>query len=203
MSDDPSRGWDAVADRFTAIRSDAGADVVRRWARGLPAGAAVLDIGCGDGAPIAQALVDEGCVVSGVDASPRLLAAFRARFPAAEAVCEAAEASDFFGRRFDGAVAIGLVFLLPEADQRQVIARVGTALKPGGRFLFTAPREACEWADSLTGRRSLSLGAPAYAALLKAGGMRLAGEHRDAGGNHHYDAVRAGEPAGGGSVIRS
>lgn len=190
MTPDPSRGWDAIAQDFIAARSDVGADIVRRWATQLPPGAAVLDIGCGSGAPVAEALVAAGFRVFGVDASPTLVAAFRRRLPSAEVVCEPAETSRLFDRRFDGAVAIGLLFLLPADDQRAVIARVAAALEPGGRFLFSAPRQACDWTDSLTGRTSLSLGEEKYRLALAQSGLDLVDRHTDAGGNHYFDAGR-------------
>ncbi|MBA4804160.1 MAG: class I SAM-dependent methyltransferase [Brevundimonas sp.] len=190
MTDDPSRGWNAVAADFMKARSDAGVDVVERWARQLPSGAAVLDIGCGSGAPVGTALVGAGLQVWGVDASPALVDAFRRRLPGSPVACEPAESSAFFGRRFDGAVAIGLLFLLPAEDQLRLLHRVAEALEPGGRFLFTAPRTACEWTDSLTGRPSRSLGEAAYGEALARAGLRLAANHRDAGGNDYFDAVR-------------
>lgn len=191
MPIDHSRGWDAIADTFIAARSDIGADTVRRWARQLPAGAAVVDIGCGSGVPISAALIEAGCQVFGIDASPTLLVEFRRRFPSAMTACEAAETSSLFRRRFDGAVAIGLLFLLPPDDQRQVIARVGGALRPAGRFLFSAPRQACEWNDTLTGRLSLSLGEKEYRRVLEDAGMRLCRQEVDEGENNYFDAVRA------------
>lgn len=125
---DPGQGWEAVAYRFATIRSDVGADVVRRWAVDLPAGGSVVDIGCGTGRPIALAQAGAGLAVSGIDPSPTLLAAFRRALPHAPAACETAEDSGYFGRRFDGAVAIGLLFLLPPATQAVVIGRVARAL---------------------------------------------------------------------------
>jgi 2-polyprenyl-3-methyl-5-hydroxy-6-metoxy-1,4-benzoquinol methylase len=155
----------------------------------------ILDIGCGSGVPIAQALVDAGFTVCGIDASPSLIGAFRKRFPDMPAACEAAQDSAFFGRTFDAAIAIGLLFLLSPDDQRLVIQRIADALKPGGRLLFSAPREACEWQDLLTGRRSQSLGEAGYARLLAAAGLRLVGGRADAGGNHYFDAAKAPQPA--------
>jgi 2-polyprenyl-3-methyl-5-hydroxy-6-metoxy-1,4-benzoquinol methylase len=52
-----------------------------------PQGAIVLDLGCGSGVPISQAIADEGLTVYGVDASPSMIAAFRAWFPEAAAEC--------------------------------------------------------------------------------------------------------------------
>jgi len=48
----------------------------------LPDGANVLDLGCGTGVPITKTLIERGLHVYGIDASPSMLAAFRARFPA-------------------------------------------------------------------------------------------------------------------------
>jgi SAM-dependent methyltransferase len=191
MAIDPSRGWNAIAREFIQARSDIGAATVRRWAARLPSAGTVVDIGCGSGAPISAALIEEGLQVFGLDASPILLSAFRRRFPFAEAVCEPAETSSLFDRQFDGAVAIGLLFLLPADDQRQVIDRVARALKPGGSFLFSAPRRPCEWNDSLTGGPSLSLGEEEYRRALENVGMRYSASYVDEGGNHYFDAARA------------
>ncbi len=105
--------------------------------------------------------------------------------------CEPAEESGFFGRTYDGVVAVGLLFLLPPEAQQALIRRVGAALKPGGRFLFTAPVQAAVWADATTGRPSVSLGDDACRRTLTEAGLDVAGEHVDEGGNHYYDAVRA------------
>ena len=180
-----------MADRFAALRSDSGSDIVRRWATRLPAGGTIVDIGCGTGMPIARTLADAGFAVSGIDPSPILLAAFRRLLPDAPAACEAAQDSDYFGRRFDGAVAIGLLFLLPEPAQEAVIARVARALGLGGQFLFSAPRIACRWTDTLTGRESRSLGEEGYRRLLDAAGLRLSDRYDDSGGNHYFAATAA------------
>lgn len=188
---DQSEGWDEVAGPFMAARSNAGAELVLSWARAnLPRSGCVVDIGCGSGEPIARILIDAGFDVFGIDASPTLIAAFQHRFPGAHSACEAAQDSAFFDRTFDAAVSVGLFFLLAEEDQRKLMRRVGQSLRPEGRFLFSAPREICEWRDTLTGRRSVSLGAEVYEGLLRASGLQLAGCLVDEGGNHYFDAVR-------------
>lgn len=186
---DRSNGWEAIAGRFMARRSGIGSATVRAWCQALPHRASVLDLGCGTGVPVSEALIDAGCDVSGVDASPTLVAEFQRRFPQALAACEPAEDSAFFGKTYDGIVAIGLLFLLQPDVQAEVIRRVGAALMPGGRFLFTAPVQACSWPDLLTGRESVSLGREAYRRALASAGLTIVGEYVDEGQNHYFDAA--------------
>jgi SAM-dependent methyltransferase len=190
--EDRSNGWEAVAHELIQSRQrwPIGVTTVRAWARLLPAGASILDLGCGSGVPISGALLEDGFAVYGVEAAPSLAAAFRDRFPHAHVACEPVEESRFFDRTFDGAVAWGLLFLLPADAQRALIHRVARVLRPGGRFLFTAPAQACTWRDLSTRRTSLSLGAAAYERTLAQAGLILVETHVDEGENHYYDAAR-------------
>ncbi|MDQ0010667.1 SAM-dependent methyltransferase [Luteibacter jiangsuensis] len=119
-----------------------------------------------------------------------MIAAFRRLVPATQTACEAAQDSAFFHRTFAGAVSVGLLFLLSADDQQDVLRRVANALEPGGRFLFSAPREACEWRDMQTGQPSRSLGQQEYARLLEASGLRLIGCRLDEGENNYFDAIK-------------
>ncbi|MCT7376863.1 class I SAM-dependent methyltransferase [Chelativorans salis] len=191
MHIDRSEGWDGVARQFMAARSAIGATLVRSWARNnLPPSSSIVDVGCGSGVPIAQALIEDGFTVFGIDASPTMIDAFRRRLPEAQSACEAVQDSVFFQRTFDAAVSIGLLFLLSPKDQLEVLHGVAKALRPGGRFLFSAPRETCDWQDMLTGRRSRSLGEEVYERLLEASGLCLVGCHVDEEKNNYYDAAK-------------
>jgi 2-polyprenyl-3-methyl-5-hydroxy-6-metoxy-1,4-benzoquinol methylase len=187
---DPSNGYEAAAARYMAARSRIGADVVRRWALSLPLEAAALDLGCGHGVPVTEALLAAGCNVHAIDASPSLVSAFRERFPDVPVACEAADLSTFLDSQYDGIVAWGLMFLLTPAAQGRVITNVSLALMPGGTFLFTAPSQSCTWTDVLTGQLSTSLGAPAYHDLLAGEGLVVREEGDDEGGNHYYVAKK-------------
>ncbi len=158
------------------------------WSQMLPDGATVLDLGCGNGVPISEALIERRFNVYGVDASAKMVAAFRARFPTVPVECAAVEDSDFFRRAFDGVVAWGLFFLLDVEVQHRLIAKVAAVLPSGGRLLFTSPSQSCSWTDAMTGRTSISLGLDAYRNALEAEGMSLVGTHRDDGDNHYYFA---------------
>jgi len=190
---DTSNGYEDVAEDFMSARNvRIGPSTVREWSRTLPPGSSILDLGCGHGVPISKILIEEGFDVYGVDGSAKLIRAFRERFPGAHAECSAVEDSEFFGRKFDGVVAIGLMFLLTPSIQAEVIRKVSRALCPGGKFLFTSAKEAVEWRDSLTGRDSVSLGVERYVEILREVGLTLVGEKVDEGRNHYYCVAKPG-----------
>jgi SAM-dependent methyltransferase len=187
---DRSNGYEKHADTYIRSRNPRiGLDVVRDWARQFTRGDEVLELGCGHGV-ISEVLVEARLTLFAVDASPTLLRAFHDRFPGVETDCCAAEESMFFGRTFDGVVAWGLLFLLEEDAQRFVLAKVEKALRPGGRFLFTAPREATEWIDVTTARPSRSLGAIVYEQVLRGLGLEVSSGVTDEGGNYYYYATK-------------
>jgi SAM-dependent methyltransferase len=140
--------------------------------------------------PVAAYGAVEQVTLYAVDASPTLPRAFCERFPNVQTECAAAEESTYFNRTFDGVIAVGLIFLLPEAAQRIVLSKVANALKRGGRFLFTAPCQACSWVDEVTKRKSRSLGAEAYGALLCDLGFEVSSGRLDEGENHYFFAVK-------------
>ena len=188
---DRSFGYDRIADRFMEVRSTSGTDLVQHWAETLAPAAAVLDIGAGHGEPLTKVLIDDGLSVSAIDASPRLVAAFRQRFPGVEIACEPVEESRFHDKKFDAVLAVGLIFLLPADAQRALIDRVARVLTPGGRFLFSAPRETGSWTDLLTEQTSISLGEAEYLKCLEAAGLVFHSHHTDEGGSHYYEAQKA------------
>ena len=196
---DRSNGYESVAAEFLAGRgsgrgSGVGANAVRKWARTLPRGASVIDLGCGPGLPITEILVSEGLDVFAVDAAPTLVQAFRRNLPNTRVACEAVQESRFFDRTFDAVLAWGLIFLLSAEEQRRLIARIANILRPGGRLLFTscAGTEPLVWKDAMTGLKSRSLGAEEYRRELSAAGTSVESEYEDEGGNHYFDAVKTG-----------
>jgi SAM-dependent methyltransferase len=196
---DQSNGYEGAAAEFFARRGSGrsagvGVDAVQKWARSLPRGAAVVDLGCGPGLPITHVLVAEGLNVFGVDAAPSFVHAFRRNLPNTPVVCEAVQDSSFFDRTFDGVLAWGLLFLLSPEDQRRLIQRIAGILVPGGRLLFTSPAERAIWNDVMTGLASRSLGAEEYRRQLSANGLSVASEYDDEGQNHYFDAVKDGAP---------
>lgn len=102
----------------------------------LPAGAAILDLGCGTGRPIAQALLARGFAVTGVDQAESLLERARARFPEAQWIESPIEAFDF-PRRYAAVVCWDTLFHIPRERHAGILARIAAGLVPGGRVMLT------------------------------------------------------------------
>jgi SAM-dependent methyltransferase len=167
-----------------------GSQVVEQWARSLRSGAEVIELACGGGYPITKVLHAVGLKLWAMDSSPTLVAAFEHRFPSVPVQCARVQGFEFFGRTFDAAIAVGLMFLLPEHDQLALIDNVSKRLVPGGRFLFMAPIEVGTWRDLNTGMLCQSLGRERYETCLNAAGFRVVNTFIDKGVNHYYDAER-------------
>jgi SAM-dependent methyltransferase len=188
---DRSNGYEGIAAEFVSTRSiTIGVKRVRDWAKALPRGAAVVDLGCGPGLPITEVLVAEGLRVYGIDAAPSFVQAFRRNLPNTPIACEAVQDSKFFDRTFDGVLAWGLMFLLSPEDQRRLMQRIADILLPGGRLLFTSPAEIGFGNDVMTGLESRSLGAEEYRRRLSAAGLSVASEYEDEGKNHYFDVFK-------------
>jgi SAM-dependent methyltransferase len=192
---DRSNGYEGVSQKFCVRRGSGrstgiGVNAVREWARMLPRGSTVIDLGCGPGFPITEVLVVEGLSAFGVDAAPSFVQAFRRNLPNTPVVCEAVQDSRFFDRTFDAVLAWGLMFLLSAEEQRRLIQRIAEILVPGGRLLFTSPAEPVVWNDAMTGLESRSLGAEEYLRQLLAVGISISNEYEDKGQNHYFDAFK-------------
>lgn len=138
-------GYDQCADAYLAQHAQGDPDDMRMgsWAAlaaALPAGARVLDAGCGAGVPLAKSIVaDERQLrVTGVDISPRQieLAKELVKSPRATFLCDDVSAITFEDSSFDAICAFFSVFHLPRRDHGEFFRRVAGWLKPGGSFVF-------------------------------------------------------------------
>ncbi|MER7400030.1 methyltransferase domain-containing protein [Streptomyces sp. NPDC000151] len=145
--------WESAAERFDdepdhglrdpAVRS-AWADRLRDW---LPAGPSdVLDLGCGTGS-LALLAAEQGHRVTGVDRSPRMVEAARAKFAAARLGDRAPAARLLVGdaaeppageRQFDVVLVRHVLWALP--DPEAALRRWVGLLRPGGRLVLIEGR---------------------------------------------------------------
>ncbi len=140
----------------------------------LPPGAAVLDIGCGAGVPIARELLRRGVAVTGLDGSATMLGLFRRNLPEAPAVL-ADMRQMALGERFAGLIAWDSFFHLPPADQRGMFDRFAAHASPGAALMFTSGDAEGTAIGELEGEplHHGSLAPKAYRALLDAAGFAV------------------------------
>ena len=106
-----------------------------RFIAALPQGAAVLDLGCGSGSPVARHMVECGLQVTGVDASPSLVSLCRERLP--DQIWIVADMRSLaLGRRFDGVLAWDSFFHLKPDDQRAMFGVFAAHAAPTATLMF-------------------------------------------------------------------
>ncbi len=105
----------------------------------LPAGAAVLELGCGNGKTLAT-LTRQPWSVTAVDISPRAVSLARRRPGTAAANLVVADAAclPFRGEVFDAVFLVHVAGHLPETGRRNVASAVCRVLRPGGAAFFRA-----------------------------------------------------------------
>ena len=190
---DFSNGYEKIAPEFISVRNKSlGISLFREWSKSLDSPSKVLDIGCGDGIPVTQTIIESGHSVFAIDASKSMTRAFTANFQDVPVRCEPVEHSDFFNEQYNGVIAVGIIFLLKEPAQLAMIRKVGEILTPGGQFLFSAPIQIGKWNDILTGEESISLGVDRYAQALSSAGLHLIRTALE-DGNNYYIAKKQSE----------
>jgi SAM-dependent methyltransferase len=140
----------------------------------MPAGASVLDLGCGMGEPMARYLIEQGHAVTGVDGAPSLIRLCEARFPDHRWSVADMRHLDL-GVQFDGILAWNSFFHLTAEDQRAMFAIFRAHAAPGAALMFTSGPAHGEAIGSYRGEPlyHASLDADAYAALLGAHGFEV------------------------------
>jgi 2-polyprenyl-3-methyl-5-hydroxy-6-metoxy-1,4-benzoquinol methylase len=101
----------------------------------LPAGARVLDVGCGTGFHVAR-LRERGFDVVGVEPGEELRRRARANNPDAEIVDGDMEDLAFEDASFDGVLAVEVIRHVPHPDL--AVAEAARVLRPGGLAIITA-----------------------------------------------------------------
>ena len=136
----------------------------------------VLDLGCGAGRPIAEYLLDRGCMVTGVDASRPMIELFARVVPKAIAL-HADMRTLRLSETFDLVLAWDSFFHLAPEDQRAMFPVFAAHAAPGGVLLFTAGPRAGDAIGTL-GESPLyhaSLDPEEYRALLAENGFEELG----------------------------
>jgi cyclopropane fatty-acyl-phospholipid synthase-like methyltransferase len=144
MSDSRTRivgdGYDVMADRFADWRNRIVDDPRDWWTEQLtmrvPAGARILELGCGAGVPDAKRLA-ERFDVTGVDISREQIARARANVPEADFMQADFTDLELEPASFDAVAAFYVLNHVPRDLLASLVARVHSWLVPGGYFLTT------------------------------------------------------------------
>ncbi|MGH3760159.1 class I SAM-dependent methyltransferase [Actinophytocola sp.] len=146
--DDPKalvrRGYDALSTRYDEAYG--ASTKYRPWLASLiaalPPAAAVVDLGCGSGVPVARDLVAAGHRVTGVDFSAAQLCRARQLVPAATLVQSDLTMVRFSPGSLDAVLAFYSIIHVPLAEQPSLLHRVAGWLRAGGIFAATLGHEA-------------------------------------------------------------
>ncbi len=128
-------GYDALVQTFadwaTRVQCDPRERMLDRLDELTEPGAAVLDLGCGNGLPTAARLAGR-YRVTGVDISPGQIAAARANVPAATFTTADMTELALPAGTFAAAVALYSVIHVPHEEHAALLARIAGWLAPGG-----------------------------------------------------------------------
>ena len=103
----------------------------------LPTEARILDLGCGMAEPIAAYLIGQGARLTGIDASPSLIALCQQRYPDHDwRVGDMRELN--LSQSFDGIIAWHSLFHLTQAAQIKVLQACAKLTRTGGVLMFTS-----------------------------------------------------------------
>lgn len=138
------RGYDALSYHYRRDDADDGryAPWLATLHTRLPAGAAVLDIGCGCGVPVARSLADAGHQVTGVDISDVQIERARRLVPSGTFIRVDATRLNLQPVSFDAVVCLYALIHMPLPEQPRLIGRIASWLRPGGWLLATVGHNA-------------------------------------------------------------
>jgi SAM-dependent methyltransferase len=172
-------GYDVIGETFAEWRTRIVGDPRDEWegelVRRIPAGARVLELGCGSGPPETQRLARR-FRLTGVDISPRQIERARAAVPEAELICADITALELPDSSFDAVVSFYVFNHVPRELLAPLLGDIHRWLVPGG-WLLTAfgQSDLPSWTGEWLGAPTFFSGYPAErnSALVEGAGFRI------------------------------
>jgi len=170
-------GYDEIADAYLERFGESSVRALKlaELTALLPAGATVLDLGCGAGVPVARDLARRGFDVTGVDASIEQIRRARRNAPRARFLLGDMAAMKFAPASFDAVVAFYAISHLPKGEHASLIRRIAAWLRPSGRFLASYGAAEGDWTGAWLGTTMFfsHSSAEATKSMIRRSGLRL------------------------------
>lgn len=135
-----AHSYDAIAERYAAWTGDALSGARARYVEMLQEqvspGAAVLDLGCGTGVPVARALATQ-YRVTGVDGSARSIELARQNVPNATFLQADMTQVAFPPQSFAAVISSYAIIHVPRTEHPALLQRIAGWLQPGGLLVAT------------------------------------------------------------------
>lgn len=157
-----AQGYDAHRAKILFER-----DWLDRFLANLPRSPKILDVGCGTGDPIARYLIEQGCILTGIDFAAGMLTLAQQRFPDHRWI-EADMRSLHLDETFDGVLSWDASFHLTADEQRDAIPLLAKHASPGGALMCTIGPDEGEVTGTAEGERvyHASLAPSEYRSIL-------------------------------------
>jgi SAM-dependent methyltransferase len=135
-----AHSYDTIAETHAAWASTVRANERARYTAELldrlPAGVAVLELGCGTGIPTTRALAKR-FDVTGVDIAARHVELARQNVPSAQFIHSDMAALDFAPASFDAVAAFYSIIHLPREEHAGLLHAIAGWMRPGGLLVAT------------------------------------------------------------------
>jgi SAM-dependent methyltransferase len=143
--------WDSIGSDTVSpyIEEEMYAELFKQFCQSLPSKARVLDVGCGPGIPVTNALVKAGFDVIGLDISPKMIALAEHNVPDAQYTCKSVTHIDYMGE-FDGVIASYSLLCLDHDMFILAGGKIFLALKPMGYCFIALNEGVYRHSDALT-----------------------------------------------------
>ncbi len=132
--------YDEISERFERFALEVRQDERKRYTRilmdRLKPGSRVLELGCGSGLPTTRQLAEQ-FEVTAVDISSVQIERARTNAPKASFICADMTGLQFAPFSFDAVISFYAFFHLPRTQQRKLINKISTWLRPGGLLVLT------------------------------------------------------------------
>lgn len=181
---------EAYANERHQLRSD---KYLRDFEQLLPKQGSVLDLGCGNGVPVAEYLIKRGFLVTGIDISSEQIKRAKQNCPRGEFILgdlEELQMGEYF---VDGVVSFYTIFHLPRTNHLRILKTINSFLPIGGALLITMGDRDFEGFHSLYGEKMWSshYGPAKNVELVQKAGFEIILDEIDTSGRERHQIILA------------